>query len=129
MSVELTTVLTFRRLPEAEACRIYLEQFGCTVFLSGVETSQTESFLPGANIQVQVDSSESEFAAALINDWRVERDRLREFIEDDRCLACDNPMDEEEESCEFCGWSYVESSYDEDDDDLTEDWSNDLPDD
>ena len=70
------------------------------------------------NIKLQTSQSEAEAAAILIAQHRArvrepaENETLEEADRSDTtpCLACGEPMPEDQSACPACGWSYTADS-------------------
>ena len=114
MTDDLVTVASFQFLPEAEVSKLRLEAEGLDVILSDAETVSTDWLLGNAvgYIKLQVPSSQSEAATALLEQIRGERRQRDEHAgkaEPDVCLACGAAMSAEAARCPGCGWSYADS--------------------
>jgi hypothetical protein len=117
-STDIVTVATFQSLPQAEACKLYLESEGLTVFLSDTEMVRMDWLLSNAlgSVKVQVPSIQVENAATLLERMRMRHDEQSKLTDDASCLACGAEMPLDVSQCQACGWSYSKIEKDDDPD-------------
>ena len=96
------TVATFTLRHEAELAKLHLEASGVTAWLAdeGVVAAHPLLAYAVGGIKVQVAAGDEERARAVLAEMGIGRDGT------ERCLSCGEPMQEEEQKCSKCGWTY-----------------------
>ncbi len=100
---------------QADLVRVLLETAGLSVFLDNYHASTFAALGPAiGHIRVQVPESQVDTANRLLTIHRdAQRQRYLDHVAGvtvkddlDVCLACGEPLDETEQQCTQCGWSW-----------------------
>ncbi len=115
---ELVTIKTYTMAVYAETDKVHLEAHGIPAFVADDNTVMADYFLGNAlgYIKLQVPRSRAEEALQIV---QLHQSELHAFEkgprvdESNRCLSCGQWMDENEDRCPKCGWSFTDDAEDE----------------
>lgn len=114
----LVTIASFTSPHEADLAKMHLEAEGFVVFLANrnaVETMGVAGEVIGP-IRLQVHPADAERAERLLLAMAPPPepdDETDEQFNTVTCLACGEPMGDDDETCPACGWSYAGGEDDE----------------
>ncbi|HEX4149338.1 MAG TPA: hypothetical protein VHY20_10135 [Pirellulales bacterium] len=112
MADELITLSTFRFAAKAELARLALEQEGISAFVADDNVVNMDWFLGNAvgYVKLQVPRSQAEAAMLILQKHPrlldAKHPQQDEADDMSTCLACGEPMKDDTDRCEACGWSY-----------------------
>ncbi|MEO0474578.1 MAG: DUF2007 domain-containing protein [Planctomycetota bacterium] len=115
MDQRYVTIEQFDNILHAELAQIRLEEAGIPVYLHNRNIVWADPLLSNAvgNIKVQVPEEDRERAIEVIASIREKIvamfNQPKPIEADDSCLNCGAPMPEHLDTCEQCGWSYLDN--------------------
>lgn len=113
MQPTFITIDSFDHLLQAEMLLLRLTQEGLDARLADHHIVAMEWLMANAigGIKVQVPESQAEQASEIAATMRLrnkESKHNQAAIDDDACLSCGHTMPDSADSCEQCGWSYLD---------------------
>ncbi len=111
MEPKLTTLCTYPSSIQAETVKWALEQEGITTFVADSNTITADWLLGPAVGWVKVQVAEADAVAALAV-LEKHPNLLKTYFEPKLevasvCLSCEAAMEEADETCAACGWSFL----------------------
>lgn len=120
MASELVTLATYRFPAKAEAAQWALRQEGIESFVMDANIVAADWFLGNAigYVKLQVRTADAEAAAAILQATPRLLDQKRPAgseVDESGCLRCGAPMEDDDQACDICGWTYGEEGNEDED--------------
>lgn len=108
MDAPFITIATYQNTMKAELAKSLLEAEGIRVYLHNLNIVQADWLLANAvgSIKLQVPAADCARAEQLLYDLPDNKAPADATFEEVYCLSCGGAMDEDQDHCDSCGWSY-----------------------